>query len=352
MSSLRQRLVERIRAEGPLTFAQYMEAALFDREAGFYTRGPGIGQGGHFATSAEAHPAFAEAITAEAHATWLELGEPADFRVTEAGPGTGGLARLVSEGLTALGVGHELVLIERSTGLTDRQRTTLKGLSVRWVEHPAALSPAPGFLYGNEILDALPVRLLQWPDEVLVDADATGRLIETLVPADPALAAPIVAAESTHGSTMTIQPDGSVLASGITPPDDQQILTLETDATDLRLVALNAMVDASLPHGRIGRAQNGNAILDSIEVEAISKIDQIDLFIHDSDHSAEHESREFKLLQSRLSAEGIVLSDNSHVKTELAKWSLEHGRRFVYFSEQPLNHWYPGAGIGVSMKGL
>lgn len=30
--------------------------------------------------------------------------------------------------------------------------------------------------------------------------------------------APIVAAESTHGSTMTIQPDGSVLASGITPP--------------------------------------------------------------------------------------------------------------------------------------
>ena len=194
MSSLRERLVERIRADGPLTFAQYMEAALFDPEAGFYTRGPGIGQGGHYATSAEAHPAFAEAITAEAHATWLELGEPSDFRVTEAGPGTGGLARRVSEGLTALGVGHELVLIERSTGLTDRQRTTLEGLPARWVEHPAALTPAPGFVYGNEILDALPVRLLQWPDEVLVDADPAGRLIETRVPADPALAAPIVAA--------------------------------------------------------------------------------------------------------------------------------------------------------------
>lgn len=87
-------------------------------------------------------------------------------------------------------------------------------------------------------------------------------------------------------------------------------------------------------------------------LQAISKIDRIDLFIHDSDHSAEHESREFKLLQSRLSSKGIVLSDNSHVTTELAKWSLEHGRRFVYFAEQPLNHWYPGAGIGVSMKGL
>ena len=87
-------------------------------------------------------------------------------------------------------------------------------------------------------------------------------------------------------------------------------------------------------------------------LQAISKIDRIDLFIHDSDHSAEHESREFKLLQSRLSSKGIVLSDNSHVTTELAKWRLEHGRRFVYFAEQPLNHWYPGAGIGVSIKGL
>ena len=85
---------------------------------------------------------------------------------------------------------------------------------------------------------------------------------------------------------------------------------------------------------------------------AISKINQIDLFIHDSDHSAEHEAREFEILQSRLTADGIVLSDNSHVTTELAKWSLRNNRRFMYFAEQPLNHWYPGAGIGVSMKGL
>ena len=87
-------------------------------------------------------------------------------------------------------------------------------------------------------------------------------------------------------------------------------------------------------------------------LSAISNIDQIDLFIHDSDHSAEHEAHEFDLLSTRLSDGGIVLSDNSHVTTELAKWSFRHGRRFIYFAEQPLNHWYPGAGIGVSMKGL
>ena len=85
---------------------------------------------------------------------------------------------------------------------------------------------------------------------------------------------------------------------------------------------------------------------------AISKIDQIDLFIHDSDHSAEHEAQEFEILRSHLTADAIVLSDNSHATTELANWSLQNGRRFMYFAEEPLNHWYPGAGIGVSMKGL
>jgi predicted O-methyltransferase YrrM len=84
---------------------------------------------------------------------------------------------------------------------------------------------------------------------------------------------------------------------------------------------------------------------------AISQIDQINLFIHDFDHNAEHETQEFESLQSRLSANGIVLSYNSHATTELAKWSLRQGRRFMYFAEEPLDHWYPGAGIGVSMKG-
>ena len=187
MSGLRQRLVERIRANGPLTFAQYMEAALFDAESGFYTRGPGIGQGGHFATAAMAHPAFAAAIVAEAAATWEEIGQPKRFRVTEAGPGTGGLARRVSEGLAERGIPHELVLIELSRGLQERQREALAGVEARWVEHPAELKPASGFLYANEVLDALPVRLLQWPDEVLVNADPNGRLIEALRPAEPAI---------------------------------------------------------------------------------------------------------------------------------------------------------------------
>jgi hypothetical protein len=31
----------------------------------------------------------------------------------------------------------------------------------------------------------------------------------------------------------------------------------------------------------------------------------------------------------------------------LAKYSNEQGRKFLFFKEEPLNHWYPGAGIDI-----
>lgn len=85
-------------------------------------------------------------------------------------------------------------------------------------------------------------------------------------------------------------------------------------------------------------------------LEHISSLHDVDLFIHDSDHSAEHERAEFRAVKDRLSRDAICLSDNSHVTSELAQWSRENSRRFVFFKEEPKNHWYPGAGIGVSLN--
>ena len=85
-------------------------------------------------------------------------------------------------------------------------------------------------------------------------------------------------------------------------------------------------------------------------LECLEKIDAIDMFIHDSDHSAVHEAAEFAAVASRLSPHAIVVSDNAHVTDELAKWSSRTGRRFAYFAEKPVNHWYQGAGIGVAYE--
>ena len=74
----------------------------------------------------------------------------------------------------------------------------------------------------------------------------------------------------------------------------------------------------------------------------------VDLFIHDSDHSAEHEREELLAVARLMSSGGVVLSDNSHVTPELAEWSRANDRQFLFFREEPESHWYPGAGIGCA----
>ena len=76
----------------------------------------------------------------------------------------------------------------------------------------------------------------------------------------------------------------------------------------------------------------------------------IDLFINDSDHSAEYEAREYEVIASKLSPRAVVLGDNSHVTDKLLQFSLATGRQFAFFKEQPKDHWYPGGGIGISFK--
>jgi predicted O-methyltransferase YrrM len=82
---------------------------------------------------------------------------------------------------------------------------------------------------------------------------------------------------------------------------------------------------------------------------SLERLDEnIDLFVNDSDHSAEYERREYAKIHKKLTANGLILGDNSHATDSLVDYSLEVGKSFLFFREEPLDHWYPGAGIGVS----
>jgi hypothetical protein len=50
----------------------------------------------------------------------------------------------------------------------------------------------------------------------------------------------------------------------------------------------------------------------------------------------------------KLSDRAIVLGDHSHATDELKDWSERAGQRFLFWSEEPVGRWYPGAGIGFS----
>jgi Methyltransferase domain len=78
--------------------------------------------------------------------------------------------------------------------------------------------------------------------------------------------------------------------------------------------------------------------------------EKIDLFINDSDHSKDHEYREYITIRNKLSEDAVLLGDYSYTSDKLAIFSKESNRKFLFFREEPSGHWYPGAGIGISFK--
>jgi predicted O-methyltransferase YrrM len=84
-------------------------------------------------------------------------------------------------------------------------------------------------------------------------------------------------------------------------------------------------------------------------LESIKSIKDVDLFIHDSDHSAEHERNEYLAVSPKLTQNALVISDNSHVTNVLFQWSKETNKKFIFINETPLDHWYPGAGVGIAI---
>jgi len=180
-----QALVERIRAEidrhGPLTFARFMELALYEPGLGYYTRPDalegGPGRGGDFLTAPEGHPIFGEAIARHLEAVWEALGRPARFVVREHGAGTGALAAGILDGLRR--AGSPLLPAIRYQAV-DAAPARLEGLRVRLAEHgleaildPATDQPEAGAILANELLDALPVHR--------VEGGANGEVLERFV---------------------------------------------------------------------------------------------------------------------------------------------------------------------------
>ena len=163
MTRLRDHLIQVIKADGPLSIAEFMRLALITPDVGYYTRGDPLGAGGDFTTAPEISQIFGELIGLWGVATWEALGSPAKFSLVELGPGRG---TLMSDALRAARIrpafleAAEVVLVEISATLRERQRAALKDVRLRdlkWVERfEEAGAGQPMMLFANEFFDALP----------------------------------------------------------------------------------------------------------------------------------------------------------------------------------------------------
>ncbi len=164
MTPLGEKLKRRIAERGPLTLEAWWEAALFDREHGYYTTGNPLGAEGDFITAPEISQMFGELVGAWCVMAWRGLGRPSPFLLAEIGGGRGTLIADLLRAALRLDADFaraaRLRLVEVSDRLAAEQlravaRFDLPARRVRRVEELEAL---PLILAGNELFDALPIR--------------------------------------------------------------------------------------------------------------------------------------------------------------------------------------------------
>jgi SAM-dependent MidA family methyltransferase len=192
-------IASEIGRHGPISFARFMELALYHPQFGYYTRpsDPGterIGWNGDFYTSSDVHPILGQALARQTTQVDALLGYPDPFMIVEMGPGKALLAKhlLTHCQLMSKSLAQRLryVLIECSPAMRALQQEQLRPWlrhsgPVSWLEDISSLAPGSitGLMFSNELPDAFPVHRVEKVGhglkEIFVEV-RDGRFVECL----------------------------------------------------------------------------------------------------------------------------------------------------------------------------
>ncbi|MDE2837332.1 MAG: SAM-dependent methyltransferase [Chloroflexota bacterium] len=179
----------RIALRGPLTFAEFMEIALYWPDGGYYASRRSFGPLGDFYTAPLAHPVFGALVARQLLTLWRALGSPAPFNVMEAGAGDGTLALDVVAQASELGRSFADALAYTAVDLREPPAE----YPGHWVRSGGVPAPGgSGVVLANELLDAMPVHRVVKEGgqlrELFVDAAPEGGFVEIAdEPSSPAL---------------------------------------------------------------------------------------------------------------------------------------------------------------------
>ena len=169
-------LIRIIRAQvqkhGPVSFAWFMRQALYHPEHGYYSSGRCvIGRKGDYFTNVSVGSVFGQLLGLQFSEIWERLGKMNNFVILEQGAHDGQFARDVLEfaqkRLPKFFDALRYRILEPFPVLEEQQRRRLEafGDKVEWRDSP---EPFTGVHFSNELLDAMPVRLISDGTEKLV----------------------------------------------------------------------------------------------------------------------------------------------------------------------------------------
>ena len=173
--ALIQIIRDQIENNGPQSFAWFMQQALYHPEHGYYSSGRcQIGRKGDYFTNVSVGPLFGQLLASQFSEIWDRLGNVNDFFIVEQGVHDGQFARdvleFVQKQLPEFFEALRYRILEPFAILKQQQRRKLETFADK-VEWSDSLEPFTGVHFSNELLDAMPVRLIRDGTEKLVALD-------------------------------------------------------------------------------------------------------------------------------------------------------------------------------------
>jgi len=180
MNPLEQKILERIRKEGPISFESFMDMALYDPEFGYYvSRGQRVGREGDFYTSSHLHAMFGAMVGKQIVEMWELMHFPEGFTIIEMGAGEGYVCKDMLDFLKRAGSEEQrltgsfyqslrYVIVERNELQKQRQQERLQEYKekIAWIADIREAGTISGCIFSNELLDAFPVHLVRMEDQL------------------------------------------------------------------------------------------------------------------------------------------------------------------------------------------
>jgi SAM-dependent MidA family methyltransferase len=193
-----QEIIRRIEARGAITFAEFMEVALYWPDGGYYTAGGELwGRSGDYLTSLDMSPAFSRTIARQVSEMWSALGSPKSFELWEVGAGRGWLSEEILSTMERLDpelfAVMRMTIVESNPALIGAGEAGEAGSGriTRCRDISELSGIEAGVILSNELIDSFAVHIVVRDGvlkEICVDFDGEAFVEVAGAPSTPALA--------------------------------------------------------------------------------------------------------------------------------------------------------------------
>jgi SAM-dependent MidA family methyltransferase len=188
--NLTEIIKQKIEGEGPVSFHDFMEMALYYPRAGYYMNGYDcIGKQGDYYTSAFLTSITGEMIGKQLEEMWQQL-DTKTFTIVEYGAGTGLLCYDILnyfKNKTTRYDDLQYYIIEKSPSMRNKEKKLLYE-KVSWLDSIKEIPGFTGCIFSNELVDNFSVHRVVMEDELMeIFVDYNNGFKEILKPASTAL---------------------------------------------------------------------------------------------------------------------------------------------------------------------